>query len=152
VLKGYCMNPIIIKKAKGFTLVELMVVIVIVGILAAVAIPKFLEASNKAKASEFPTQLTSIYTGEIAYNAENASYCTDFGVLRSSGGVDINSSSMWFTYTVAAGAGGISSTFVGTATVRQAFGTTNTSDAATIDNSNNKACSPNLQKYVPTWQ
>ena len=68
----------IMKKAKGFTLVELMVVIVIVGILAAVAIPKFLDASNKAKASEFPTQLTAIYTGEMAYNAELGSYAPDF--------------------------------------------------------------------------
>jgi prepilin-type N-terminal cleavage/methylation domain-containing protein len=55
---------------KAFTLVELMVVIVIVGILAAVAIPKFTTASHKAKASEFPTVLTSIYSAEHTYEAE----------------------------------------------------------------------------------
>ena len=38
---------------KGFTLVELMVVIVIIGVLAAVAIPKFAEATSKARVTEY---------------------------------------------------------------------------------------------------
>ena len=37
---------------KGFTLVELMVVIIIVGVLSAVALPNFLDQTNKAKATE----------------------------------------------------------------------------------------------------
>ena len=44
---------------KGFTLVELMIVIVIVGILSAVAIPNFLNQTDKAKATEAKTSVAS---------------------------------------------------------------------------------------------
>jgi len=56
---------------KGFTLVELMVVIVIIGILAALAIPRFLGATNKTKATEFKPVLKQIFTLEEAYRQEN---------------------------------------------------------------------------------
>lgn len=55
---------------KGFTLVELMVVIVIIGILAALAIPRFLGATNKTKATEFKPVLKQIYTLQMAYQQE----------------------------------------------------------------------------------
>ena len=45
---------------KGFTLVELMIVIVIVGILSAVALPNFLSQTDKAKATEAKTGIASI--------------------------------------------------------------------------------------------
>ena len=139
----------LIEKAKGFTLVELMVVIVIVGILAAVAIPKFIDASTKAKASELPTQLTAIYSGEMGYNAENGSYASSFPFLVSGAYVDVNTSSKWFTYSLA---GGISS-FTGTATVSASFGTTVAgTDKGTIDQANTKSATTNLSKYCPNWK
>ena len=45
---------------KGFTLVELMIVIVIVGILSGVALPNFLNQANKAKATECTSQIGSV--------------------------------------------------------------------------------------------
>ena len=52
---------------KGFTLIELMVVIVIIGILAALAIPKFLGATDKAKLSEWKSVAKEIVTLQRAY-------------------------------------------------------------------------------------
>lgn len=65
------------KKSKGFTLVELMVVIVIIGILAALAIPKLLGATSKAKLSEFKPVLKSIYTLQETHFTEAGAYSTD---------------------------------------------------------------------------
>jgi len=59
---------------KGFTLIELMIVVAIIGILAAIAIPSFLAMQLRAKRSELPTNLDAIRTAEKAYHAEWDSY------------------------------------------------------------------------------
>jgi type IV pilus assembly protein PilA len=59
---------------KGFTLIELMIVVAIIGILAAIAIPNFLQYQMKAKTSEAKQNLGGIKTSEVAFFAEQGFY------------------------------------------------------------------------------
>jgi prepilin-type N-terminal cleavage/methylation domain-containing protein len=61
-------------KNSGLTLVELMVVVVIIGILAGVATPKYKNAADKTKAAEAPQTLTAIAGGEESYRIANGGY------------------------------------------------------------------------------
>jgi len=62
------------RNQKGFTLIELMIVVAIIGILAAIAIPNFLKFQAKSKMSEAKTNLGAIYTGQLSYFGEQNSY------------------------------------------------------------------------------
>ncbi len=60
----------------GFTLVELMVVVAIIGILSAIAIPNFKKYQAKAKTSEAKIQLASIYMVETSLMTDYDTYAT----------------------------------------------------------------------------
>ena len=68
-----------LRNRKGFTLIELMIVVVIIGILAAIAIPKFNQASARAKEKEADGILKQIYTLQNTYYAENGDWADDYG-------------------------------------------------------------------------
>lgn len=63
-----------LRSKKGFTLIELMIVVVIIGILAALAIPRFMRATTKSKQSEAKQILKQIYVMERAYRQEKDIY------------------------------------------------------------------------------
>ena len=86
----------------GFTLIELMIVVAIIGILAIIAIPNFLRYQAQTRQAEAKTNLGGIFVAELAYFGENSRFGSFSEIIYSLTGL-----SNRYTYrSGAAGAGG----------------------------------------------
>ena len=73
------------KKEKGFTLIELMIVIAIIGILAAIAIPQFTAYRQRGYNTACQSDLRNAATAQEAYYSDSLSYAGDTGGLSTRG-------------------------------------------------------------------
>ncbi len=107
------------RNQKGFTLIELMIVVAIIGILAAIAIPNFLKYQAKSRQAEAKINLAGIYVAETSYFGEQARYGSFAEV-----GFALAGSSNRYTYRSGAGgvAGGVNTGAAGTDTINAGVG------------------------------
>jgi len=75
------------RKEQGFTLIELMIVVAIIGILAAIAIPQFAKYRQKAFNSAAESDLRNVMTAEEAAFADTQKYANDQGTQGAGSGV-----------------------------------------------------------------
>ena len=105
---------------KGFTLIELIVVVIVIGILATVAVPQYLKATERAKGGKARNSIGLISQGEKLYRADNNTYisCAAAGANAVLGSyielADVDSDTDW-SYTVT---GASTTAFTVTATRR----------------------------------
>lgn len=132
---------------KGFTLIELMIVVAIIGILAAIAIPNFLKYQAKSKQSEAKVNLKGIFTSQTSYFSEGNTYGTFTLINYAPTG---NSRYALATGIAAGAAHAVSELGAGTTYVATSNGTTCTT-AITTGGQYNMATSNNSGFTAEAW-
>ena len=94
------MTRIRLSRRRGFTLAELLIVVVIVGVLAAIVVPRFAAQKDKAKTAEAIGIMTNIHRALLQYHDENNSYPAlgDDSSLKQELGIDYQASRHGWTF------------------------------------------------------
>ncbi len=122
----------------GFTLIEVLIVTVIIGILAAIAIPKFSATKERAYWATMKTDLRNLITAEEEYFSDNMTYTSD----KSAAGLDFNESTgVTVTVTITASPmAGYSATAVHPSTAKSCAVFVNTAAVAPALNEGEPKC------------
>jgi type IV pilus assembly protein PilE len=96
----------------GFTLIELIMVIAVIGILMAIAIPSYNNSTTKARRTDGQTALMDVMVRQERFYTENNTYTTDLAALPAQG----SSPEGYYTITAEACGAGIDSCVILTAT------------------------------------
>ena len=92
---GFCMTlPSTRKRFHGFSLMEVMIVVVIIGILAGLAYPNLEKYLKRARQTEAKTNLSAIYTAQKIYFTLHQSYAEDIKKL------DLSLAQGLYTFTI----------------------------------------------------
>ncbi|WP_323054246.1 pilin [Microbulbifer thermotolerans] len=110
------------KKQQGFTLIELMIVVAIIGILAAVALPAYQDYTARAQAAEAPSLAAAAKTAIVEYWNSEGNYPTSGGSPLDSDSLDATGE--YSSLDVASGTGVITVTFNNTGVSKELQGKT----------------------------
>ena len=112
-----------IKSTQGYTLIECMVVVIILGILAAIAIPSYESYLQRSRRSDATSSLMRVSLEQARYQADNMTYASSLVALGYAG-ASVDSDHGYYTIAVK---GATATTFTATATPK--VGTTQESDS-----------------------
>ncbi|MCE5199394.1 MAG: type II secretion system protein GspG [Armatimonadota bacterium] len=79
-----------VKRGRGFTLVELLVVVVVLAVLAAIVLPKFMDSGNRSKASAQKSDMKIVKNAVELFHADTGYYPNDLTDLTKANGTTVN--------------------------------------------------------------